>query len=961
MRFSSLRYTLAISLILFLSIYSEKEAFGQCADSIDLGTWIEEGDTNNGNWVVTNGGNTVNQTINGDPTFYVSPDSFINVIITGDIQVATTNDDDWIGFVFGYIDPDTVSPSNFDFYLFDWKQQNQNFGGYLGQEGFSLSRVDGPVTNLPQAFSANAGPYVDLIASNYGNTLGWNDLQTYSFALTYTNTRVVISVDGDTIFDVYGCFPPGRFGFYNYSLSNVNYSNFSYRVAAAFEVLTPNVCLGDTAKFIALSDSCENVAGLPVNNTLTGWYWDFGDGNTSTDTNGQHLYSAPGIYQVFLEVTDYLGCTDTAYSTVTVNQLPVILVSPNPAQICVGESEQLTVPNYYTYTWAPVDSLIIDMNNGDTVLAFPDDTTLYFIDAVDSLGCVNDTTFELAVTPLPIVSAISIDSVICPGTKDSLVASGALSYQWSPNYKINNINIQNPIVRPDSTTDYIVVGTGPGGCQSRDTVTVYTYEIAPFSAGSDTAICDGDTAHFSAFGGVSYQWSPSTGLTDPNIPDPFCFSKYSRFYEVSITDSNDCVSEASLFLLVNDLPEAKAGPNDTICLGDITTLGGSPSGPAGALFLWSPSAGLIDTTAAPRPDASPDTSTTYTLLVTDINGCEDMDKIKVLVNPLPVLEVKEVPAYICYDDTGFVRVNGGLEHYNWSPSDGVFNPNKSSSMMSPEESDSFTITGTDTNGCVSRVGFNIEVKPLPEVQVLKVQPICDQDTISLKSIVSEGSYSWSPAEFAMTPDSANTLAFPSSPTNMKLTVTDSLGCEKSARTLAVVYPLPYVDAGEDIQNCNMQVVYLGGEVTAGIDDTITWEPAFKVSNPGAQNPRVISTELDTFYLEVKSPEGCLNYDTVIVNSDCQSLLYAPNAFTPDNDQINDSFRLYGHNVYDYQLEIFDQWGHLIFESNDITFGWDGNFEVKANDSPINTFFWRATYHRENGRQQRQEGHVSLIR
>lgn len=48
--------------------------YAQCGDSIDLGTWILEGDTNNGNWVVTNGGNTVNQTINGDPTFYVSPD-----------------------------------------------------------------------------------------------------------------------------------------------------------------------------------------------------------------------------------------------------------------------------------------------------------------------------------------------------------------------------------------------------------------------------------------------------------------------------------------------------------------------------------------------------------------------------------------------------------------------------------------------------------------------------------------------------------------------------------------------------------------------------------------------------------------------------------------------------------------------------------------------------------------------
>ncbi len=1173
-------------------LIGNSSAIAQCGDSIDLATWIQEGNLANGNWQVTGGGNAVNQTINGDPTFYVSPDSFINVIITGDIQVTTAADDDWIGFVFGYNDPDPGNPNNYDFYLFDWKQANQNFAGFFGNEGYALTKIDGPITNFPQAFSAKAGPFATPIATQYGPTEGWNDFQVYSFALTYTNTRTVISLNGDTVIDEYGCFPPGRFGFYNYSQSNVQYSNFTYRVAAAFDVLTPNVCIGDTAQFVALSDSCENAAGVPLNNTLVSWFWTFGDGGTSNDTNASHLYMSPGTYDVSLVVTDYLGCTDTAYSTVEVDSLPVVSISPddtvfclndsalltasgaatyawspslglndttsasiyaqpavnstyfvigtdgngcighdtvdieiwslpivsitptspdlciydtiglsaagastyswitnynltssvgdsilahpendtsyvvvgtdtngcssndtvdiivfnlpiiqlstgadsvckfdtttiqasgavtyvwnstaslsalnqatvdafpvatetftvtgtdingcinsndttiivlelpsvnvlpNNGHICVGEDETLTVPAIYSYAWDQLGTLALDGNNNDTVIANPIDTTLYTLIATDSLGCHKTFTYELDVTPLPVLNITSPVETTCAGQPDSISITGALTYSWGPNISIIGGNSANPVMNPQITTEYFVTATGPGNCQSFDSITVEVFEIPNYSAGENKTICRLDTVQLNASGGQSYVWSPSTGLSDPNAADPFSFTYNTRLYNVSITDSNGCTFVSSMIVTVNSLPQASAGADKSICFGSQTRIGGQPSGPVGSTYLWSPTVGLDNSPLAPNPAVSPDTSTTYTLLVTDTNGCMKENEVVVKVNPLPVVEVTELPNYICEGDSELIAVTAGFASYNWRPSNDIVSPDQSFSLVYPKFPSQYTVEVTDSNGCESEITIDVDVKPKPFVNAGINHEICDGDTIELIANAGEGDYLWTPEEMVFQPDSLTTLAVPLGVAFLRLNITDKLGCTNYDDAIISAHPLPYADAGEDIENCDMQTVFLGGPSVTSEENSIRWSPASLLSNPRAEHPWVLNTERDTFYLEVVSPDGCINYDTVTVNSDCYSKIYVPNAFSPDNDGINDVFRVYGHRIYNPYLKIYDKWGHLIFESNDLEVGWDGTHPKNRNDAAISTYFWDFIYENESGRVQTMEGNVNLIR
>lgn len=208
---------------------------------INLTTWSKQGVPGNGNWVVSGTGESVNQTINGDPTFFVSPNNYFNTEFKGKFK-SGGGDDDYMGFVFGYTKPldSTVNKNDFGFLLFDWKANNQNFGGYLASEGFSLVRVDGLITDYNKYFWGHTDdpPLFDVLGTNYGNTRGWIANTEYEFTLLYQSNRIKIDIKGgtgdfqtgQTIFDVNGSFPEGRFGFYNYSQANVTYQGFTETV-----------------------------------------------------------------------------------------------------------------------------------------------------------------------------------------------------------------------------------------------------------------------------------------------------------------------------------------------------------------------------------------------------------------------------------------------------------------------------------------------------------------------------------------------------------------------------------------------------------------------------------------------------------------------------------------------------------------------------------------------------------
>lgn len=197
------------------------------AGVIDLNTWSQAGPSANGIWTVAPGGGSVFQSINGEPTLFLSPDDDFHGTIMGDIAVETTSDDDYIGFVFGFQDLN-------DFYLFDWKQGIQSGSS----PGFVLSHVTGGLGSIPFGDHDNPTPPIpgyEVLATDLGE--GWRDNTVYTFTIGYNSGSIVASVEGGqfssptNVISASGSFESGQYGFFNHSQTDVRYSAFEESVA----------------------------------------------------------------------------------------------------------------------------------------------------------------------------------------------------------------------------------------------------------------------------------------------------------------------------------------------------------------------------------------------------------------------------------------------------------------------------------------------------------------------------------------------------------------------------------------------------------------------------------------------------------------------------------------------------------------------------------------------------------
>lgn len=213
--------------------------------SVNLTTWTAESypavsGFSAGLWTVQGGGSSVYQSVNGQPTLFVSDFNTFGSKITGKISSSGGGDDDFIGFALGYQSGDTNNASA-NYLLIDWKAgtQNFNFGtpsnspGGTANAGLAVSRVSG----IPDADEfwqhANlagtvAGSGLEELqrGSTLGNT-GWAVNTTYEFTFDFGPNDLVVFVDGVKQLEIAGSFANGAMAFYNFSQANVTYSAFT--------------------------------------------------------------------------------------------------------------------------------------------------------------------------------------------------------------------------------------------------------------------------------------------------------------------------------------------------------------------------------------------------------------------------------------------------------------------------------------------------------------------------------------------------------------------------------------------------------------------------------------------------------------------------------------------------------------------------------------------------------------
>lgn len=544
-----------------------------------------------------------------------------------------------------------------------------------------------------------------------------------------------------------------------------------------------------------------------------------------------------------------LGCTSTSAVTLTVNPLPVVDAGVSTA-ICTGTTTTLNASGATNFVWSPAGSLSSSTVSNPTSSATA--TTTYTVVGTDGNGCSSSDTVTVTVNPLPVVDA-GANTTICPSSAITLNGSGATTYLWSPAATLSNPAISNPVASPSSATTYTVVGTDVNGCSSSDAVTISINPINVFTTGTAT-ICAGASTSLGAFGASNYSWSPAGTLSNASVSSPVATPLTTTTYTVVGTNAAGCNDTAFVTITVNPSPLVDAGVSTAICSGATTTLNAT-----GAVnYSWSP-AGSLSSSTVSNPTSSATSTTTYTVIGTDANGCSATDNITVTVNPLPTVDAGS-NVNICPGSS--TTLNGsGATNYAWSPAGSLDNPAVSNPVATPSSSTTYTVTGTDINGCSATDVVTVNVSGIIVTANSASSAIC----AGSNTVLSAGggtAYLWSPSATLSNDTATNPIATPVSTTTYTVigTAGPGAGCNDTAFVTVTVNPLPIVDAGSAISICSGTTTTLNASGAVAY----VWSPAGSLSSAVVSNPTSSATSSTTYTVVGTDANGCSSSDTVSI-------------------------------------------------------------------------------------------------
>ncbi|MBK8443328.1 MAG: hypothetical protein IPL35_07920 [Sphingobacteriales bacterium] len=549
----------------------------------------------------------------------------------------------------------------------------------------------------------------------------------------------------------------------------------------------------------------------------------------------------PGSTTTYTVTVSNGTCSDTDEVTVTIGN-SVTANAGSDVSICTGGSTQLNASGGTSYSWSPSTGL--SNANIANPTANPSSTTTYTVTV--SNGTCSDTD-EVTVTIGNSVTAnAGSDVSICTGGSTQLNASGGTSYSWSPSTGLSNANIANPTANPSSTTTYTVTVSN-GTCSDTDQVTVTVGNSVTANAGSDVSICTGGSTQLNASGGISYSWSPSTGLSNANIANPTANPSSTTTYTVTVSNGT-CSDTDEVTVTVGNSVTANAGSDVSICTGGSTQLNAS----GGTSYSWSPSTGLSNANIA-NPTANPGSTTTYTVTVS--NGtCSDTDQVTVTIgNSVTANAGSDVS--ICTGGGTQLNASGGTS-YSWSPSTGLSNANIANPTANPGSTTTYTVTvsnGTcsDTDEVTVTVGNSVTANAGSDVS------ICTGGSTQLNA--SGGtSYSWSPSTGLSNANIANPTANPSSTTTYTVTVSNGT-CSDTDQVTVTIGNSVTANAGSDVSICT------GGstQLNASGGTSYSWSPSTGLSNANIANPTANPSSTTTYTVTV-SNGTCSDTDEVTV-------------------------------------------------------------------------------------------------
>jgi gliding motility-associated-like protein len=648
-----------------------------------------------------------------------------------------------------------------------------------------------------------------------------------------------------------------------------------------------------------------------------------------------------------LTVTDGVGCKGKDSLIVTVP--PVLSVNAGKDTfVCYGQPVPLNAQQLSggtaTFVWSPTTSL--SNPNILNPVATPTDTITYTLTLTDNYGCVKSDAVTVNVNKQMIVVA-SPDTMICIGNSIQIFANSNTTnvlYSWYPPTYLTMANIANPTAVAPSNITYNVQIKDQNGCTAGDSTKISVFETFTIP---DTVICAGDSVQLNAFGGTVFNWTPNYNLTNANIPNPIAFPMQTTTYTLNAGNNLGCVSTKTVTIGVQQLPDADAGADKIICLGITVQLEGS----GGYFYTWNPPTALSNPNIF-NPLATPTDTIMYSLMVQDSLGCTQYDTVIVNVMPLPSVTASPNET-ICFGDSTQIFAFGA-PMYQWATTNTLSNLTVSNPIAFPAQTTLYTVTGTDTYGCKDTGQVKIQVIPPAKTKVEGPSGVCPTRPITVFASGGE-SYVWN------TGDSTYLIS-------LVPTVSQWYVCTAYTGDCPGIPDSVYVNVWQEFPDAQFtyspDTAFAPAPITFQNNSTdakwYSWTWGTGEMGSDEENPTHVFTRLGeyTVMLVAYSQHYCT--DTIRNKVYLEGVtIYAPSAFSPNNDGYNDEFLIKYYGINFSNIRIYNRWGEMIYESADKDFRWDGSY--KNQPVPEGVYVWVIDALGENGLKYPLQGTVTLIR
>ena len=703
--------------------------------------------------------------------------------------------------------------------------------------------------------------------------------------------------------------------------------------------------------------------------------WDFGDGNTSTLDNPTHTYNTDGYFNVFVRFEDLSGCVDSFDFNFTAYPVPQLTFTPNQLDTC-----ELPMDFQFANSTTNGDNYLWDFGDGNTsTLISPTHTYIASgtynvqLNVNNTYGCEDSLTYPITINPIPNANfnVTQLDTCVLPNNYNfSNMSNGGLAYTWHlGDGSISNMqNLTYGYTNPGTYTVWLYSMNNFMCSDSMSTtITVLDVPDASFNYTKyDSCILPSNYGFTNTSTSAnSYLWDFG-GLASSIMNNPTMSFQNAGFFDVSLIayNVNGCTDTTTS--TVNVLPIINA---------DFTLVDNIGCEPFEAVFLnssqyasyYSWDFGDGNTGSFVNGFHTFNNVGTYNvkLVAEDLMGCLDSITTTVTVNPSPDASFTYTTSDSCYVPLylDYINTSQGANSFQWD-----FGNGQTSTFNNPQTSfDTLGVylvelVATNNFNCTDtlRQFFSVGPKVIPSVSISYDDTICLRDTSYLSSFVtSADSLVWNLGNGSFSNADSVALVY-DTPGQYQISLyayNTASGCGDTAdgSSSLVVLPSPIADFTYNREYSSTipragTVEFTNNSVGATV---YWWDFGFNdgTNNP---NPTYNYSYMDDgsymYTLYAYNDEGCVDSASMNLVVNFRKGLYVPNAiYVGHPDYEVSHFVPKGSGMETYHIEIFDTFGNVIWESEELddegkpTGGWDGTFRGITVEQDVYVWKVEATF------------------